>query len=197
MTTTRRVREALARFARADFLPPDQQGFGREDRALRIGYEQTNSQPSTVAAMLDLLEVAPGQRVLDVGSGSGWTTAVLGDLVGPEGEVHGVELVPELVRFGSENVAKYAMPWVRVHQASRGGLGLPELAPFDRILVSAAARTVPESLVQQLTADGLMVIPVSGRMATVRRSGSAAEPVVEHHGHYAFVPLIEPDDAAD
>lgn len=194
MTTSDRVREALTRVARADFLPPDQQGFGREDRALRIGYEQTNSQPSTVAAMLDLLEVAPGQRVLDVGSGSGWTTAVLGDLVGPEGEVHGVELVPELVRFGAANVAKYAMPWARVHQASGDELGLPELAPFDRILVSAAARGIPDALVRQLTGDGLMVIPVSGRMTTVRRVGASADAVVRHHGHYAFVPLIDPDD---
>jgi len=143
--------------------------------------------------MLTLLEVRPGDRVLDVGSGSGWTTALLGVLVGPTGEVHAVERVPELVTWGRENLATHPMSWTRIHQSSSHVLGLPELAPFDRILVSAQAHTLPSSLVEQLTIGGVMVVPVAGRMTVVRRT--SGEPTVVRHGMYSFVPLIEPDRA--
>ena len=188
--TVDRVRAAFERVRRADFLPPDQRGFAREDAAVPIGYGQTNSQPSTVRAMLELLEVAPGQRVLDVGCGSAWTTALLGELVGPDGEVVGVEIVPELVAFGRENLATYAMPWTTVQQAREGLLGAPERGPFDRVLVSAEATRVPEELLGQLVVGGRMVVPVRGRMTVVRRTDS--EPEVTHTGWYSFVPLIEP-----
>ena len=190
MSLRDRVREALETIRREDFLPPEQRGFAGQDRAIHIGYRQTNSQPSTVADMLCLLEVEPGQRVLDVGCGSGWTTALLGRLVGPSGKVFGVELVPELVSWGRENLAAYPMDWVSISQASAETLGLPDEAPFDRILVSAEARKLPDELVEQLRVGGIMVLPVAGRMTVVRRTDT--EPVVVHHGHYAFVPLIEP-----
>jgi len=187
-----RVREVMTEVHREDFLPAQQHGFGREDRALPIGHQQTNSQPSTVAAMLELLDVRPGHRVLDVGSGSGWTTAVLGKLVGPTGAVYGVEIVPELVEFGGANVAKYQMPWAEVHQAARDLLGMPDRAPFDRILVSAEASELPHALVDQLREGGVLVVPVAGRMTTVRRAPGGGPPRVAEHGHYAFVPLIRP-----
>ena len=184
------VRDAFARVHRVDFLPADQRGFAGQDAALRIGHGQTNSQPSTVRAMLELLDVHAGHRVLDVGCGSGWTTALLGTLVGPAGEVVGVEVVPELVTWGRENVARYAMPWTSVHQATEGVLGLPDLAPFDRILVSAEATRLPGPLVEQLVTGGLMVVPVVGRMTVVTRT--AGEPEVITKGWYSFVPLREP-----
>jgi protein-L-isoaspartate(D-aspartate) O-methyltransferase len=182
--------EAFARVHREDFLPADQRGFATEDTALPIGHGQTNSQPTTVRRMLELLGAGPGQRVLDVGCGSGWSTALLGDLVGRDGEVLGVEVVPELVAFGRQNVARYDMPWVSVTQAREGILGLPERAPFDRVLVSAEATRLPHELVDQLVVGGLMVVPVAGRMTVVRRG--AEEPEVRHEGWYSFVPLREP-----
>ncbi|HSE09707.1 MAG TPA: methyltransferase domain-containing protein [Nocardioidaceae bacterium] len=185
-----RLGEAFKRVRRRDFLPREQLGFADEDAALPIGFGQTNSQPSTVRAMLDLLEVEPGQRVLDVGCGSGWTTALLGDLVGPDGEVVGVEIVPELVAWGASNLAAYAMPWTRVIQAREGVLGFPESAPYDRILVSAEAKRVPKELYRQVGSGGLMVVPVSGKMTVVRRTAGAPE--VTHAGWYTFVPLVEP-----
>ena len=109
---------------------------------MAIGYGSTNSQPSTVRYMLELLDVGPGQRVLDVGSGSGWTTALLGELVGPSGTVIGVELVPELVEMARSNLADHR-PWVRIELARDDALGWPEAAPFDRILVSADGGRVP------------------------------------------------------
>ena len=95
-----RLRAAFDHVDRADFLPWGQRRFAATDAAIRIGHGQTNSQPSTVRDMLRLLDVGPGMRVLDVGCGSGWTTALLGDLVGPAGSVVGVEIVPALVSWG-------------------------------------------------------------------------------------------------
>jgi protein-L-isoaspartate(D-aspartate) O-methyltransferase len=190
MTPQERLRQAFRAIHREDFLPAGQRGFAGQDRAIQIGYRQTNSQPTTVANMLALLEVEPGQRVLDVGCGSGWSTALLGNLVGPTGEVCGVELVPELVAWGRDNLAAYPMRWVGISQAAEDTLGLPDRAPFDRILVSAEARSLPDVLVEQLRVGGLMVIPVAGRMTVVRRTDT--EPTVVQHGNYAFVPLIEP-----
>lgn len=186
-----RVRKAFDAVRREDFLPPDQRGFAGENRALGIGHRQTNSQPSTVADMLELLVVEPGHRVLDVGCGSGWTTALLAALVGPDGTVRGVELVPELVEQGRQNLSHYPMPWASISQARHDVLGLPSEAPFDRILVSAEAERLPHSLVEQLTVGGVMVVPVAGRMTEVRRT--EGEPVVVRHGYYSFVPLIAPE----
>jgi protein-L-isoaspartate(D-aspartate) O-methyltransferase len=190
MCRNARVGEAFERVDRADFLTVQQRGRAGEDAAVPIGYGQTNSQPSTVRAMLELLEVEPGHRVLDVGCGSGWTTALLGELVGPDGEVVGVEIVPELVAWGRENVAAYDLPWARVEQARAGVLGVPERAPYDRVLVSAEGTRLPVELIDQLAVGGLMVVPVKSRMTVVRRT--AEEPEVRHEGWYSFVPLIEP-----
>jgi protein-L-isoaspartate(D-aspartate) O-methyltransferase len=190
MTDPDRVRRAFDAVRREDFLPPGQRRFAGQDRAIQIGYHQTNSQPTTVANMLNLLEVECGDRVLDVGCGSGWTTALLGSLVGPTGEVCGVELVPELVAWGRQNLAAYPMQWVSITEAVDDVLGLPAQAPFDRILVSAQARSLPSELVDQLRVGGVMVIPVAGLMTVVRRTDG--EPSVVQHGSYSFVPLIEP-----
>ena len=184
----RRIRAAFEAVRREDFLPEEQKANALLDRALPIGHNQTNSQPRTVLNMLHLLGAGEGQRVLDVGSGSGWTTALLGHLVGPSGHVLGVELVPELVAWSRENLEGYAMPWVTVLQAREGELGLPDEAPFDRILVSAEAGELPKTLVDQLAYGGLMVVPVAGRMLSVERR-SATDVVQHRHGHYSFVPL--------
>jgi protein-L-isoaspartate(D-aspartate) O-methyltransferase len=125
--------------------------------------------------------------VLDVGSGSGWTTALLAHLVGPDGEVLGVELEPSLVTFGQHNLAATGQPWARIVQASPGVLGVPDRAPYDRILVSAEPDALPQQLVDQLGDGGRMVIPVRGTMTLVTRDGEDTH--VTHHGYYRFVPL--------
>ncbi|QBF48005.1 methyltransferase domain-containing protein [Janibacter limosus] len=174
---------------RTRFLPLELRSEAGEDAPVPIGHEQTNSQPSTVAAMLRLLDVRPGHRVLDVGSGSGWTSAVLGELVGPAGRVIGVERVPELVDRSRRALAEAPRPWVEVRQAQGDVLGMPELAPFDRILVSAAPTALPQALVDQLIEGGVMVIPVTGEMLRVTRGPDGAQ--TTRHGPYSFVPLVE------
>ncbi len=186
------VARAFAAMPRTGFLPEPERGKADHDGPLPIGHGQTNSQPRTVADMLRLLEVRPAQRVLDVGAGSGWTTALLATLVGPAGAVIGVERVPELLAFGTANLAATQQPWARIEQALDDAFGWPEEAPYDRILVSAEATTLPRALVEQLVADdtspGRLVIPVAGEMLLVERRAEAER--VTRHGRYRFVPLL-------
>lgn len=188
MPDTRRqqlICEAMRVQDRRRFLPAEVAGDHDRDRPLPIGYGQTNSQPSTVAGMLDLLEPFPGMRVLDVGSGSGWTSAILGELGGPDSRVFAVERIPELVQ---RSRAAITQPWVSVYAADPEVLGLPHLAPFDRILVSAMADEIPTPLVDQLGGAGILVAPWGGVMHRVRRDGESIE--ITDHGGYTFVPLI-------
>ena len=181
------VGAAFAAHPRTGFLPPELRDQAAHDGPLPIGHGQTNSQPRTVANMLRLLDVAPGMRVLDVGAGSGWSTALLAHLVGPSGHVLGVELVPELARWGAGNLAATQQPWASIVAATPGVLGLPAQAPFDRILVSAEPATLPPALVEQLKDGGVMVIPVAGEMLRVVRRGARTD--ITRHGGYRFVPL--------
>jgi protein-L-isoaspartate(D-aspartate) O-methyltransferase len=179
------VSMAFAATPRRDFLPRGVRRRAAYDGPLAIAAGQTNSQPRTVDDMLRLLDVRPGQRILDVGAGSGWTTALLAHLVGPTGVVVGVELEPSLVSFGGDNLARTRRPWASIRLATPGVLGEPDGAPYDRILVSAMADSLPSSLVDQLADDGVLVIPVAGTMLRVTNPGA----VVTEHGHYRFVPL--------
>jgi len=181
------VGAAMASLDRRAFLSPDQHPDAPSDRPLPIGLGQTCSQPSTVAAMLRLLDVPSGARVLDVGAGSGWTTALLARLVGPRGSVVGVELEPELAARAAAAVAACGTPWARVVTAQPGVLGRPDGVPYDRILCSAAPEHLPEELVHQLADGGRLVIPVAGTMRLVERHG--ARTVTSAHGEYRFVPL--------
>jgi protein-L-isoaspartate(D-aspartate) O-methyltransferase len=181
------VDEAFTACPREDFLRPRDRKRSMYDGPIEIGCCQTNSQPRTVAAMLRLLDVHRGQRILDVGSGSGWTAALLAQLTGPTGRVLGVELEPDLVDFGNRNLVRHRLPWAGIYEAAPGVLGLPSAAPFHRILVSAMAKVIPEELVEQLHTGGVMVIPVAGTMQRVASSMRGAQ--VTRHGSYRFVPL--------
>lgn len=184
-----RVERAMRAVPRVDFLPDSVKGRAEIDAPLPIGQEQTNSQPSTVKFMLELLDPQPGHRVLDVGAGSGWTTALLAHLVEADGQVIGIERQKRLITSARRAIAKHADERARIVPARKGVLGLPEEAPFDRILVSAEARRMPESLIDQLAEGGIMVVPVNGVMCKVVREGDEAR--LSQHGLFRFVPLIE------
>ncbi len=175
---------------RRGFLPRAQRHVADADRPLPIGHEQTCSQPSTVVAMLRLLQVHRGATVLDVGSGSGWTTALLAHLVGPTGEVLGVELVPEIAAWGAANLARQATPWAQVVPATSGTLGSPREGGWQRILVSASPDELPGELVDQIAPGGRMVIPVRHAMLLVERTADGTVRTTEH-GTYSFVPLVQ------
>lgn len=185
---TESVEKAFRLIDRADFVSAEYKDDSYGDFPLPIGYGQTISQPYTVAFMLELLAPSEGERVLDVGSGSGWTTALLAQIVGERGEVFGIETIPELVLFGSKNLVKYAFEHARIVQAGKE-IGLPGKGPFDKILVSAAAEFVPQKLVQQLHIGGVMVIPVQSAICKITRVSKDKTDVERYEG-FAFVPLI-------
>ncbi len=184
-----RIGEVMQAVPRRGFLPPEQQSSADLDAALAIGHGSTCSQPSTVVRLLQLLDPRPGQRVLDVGSGSGWTTAMLAALVDPDGSVVGTEIEPALVERGRANLTAHDVRCAVIEQAVDGVLGWPAQAPYDRILVSAAAPSLPPSLLDQLADGGRLVMPVAGRLVTAVRSGTDVRTTQE--GWYRFVPLRE------
>jgi len=156
---------------------------------LPIGYGQTISQPSTVRLMLDWLDVKSGDKVLDLGSGSGWTAALLSMLAGSEGKVYAVERIPELLRFGEANCSRVGVRNISFHLAPTSGYGLKEFAPYDRILVSASAHDIPEELLGQLASGGKMVIPVENSVMEVFRDATGSYTYHDHPG-FVFVPLV-------
>lgn len=179
---------AFAKIDRRNFLPAAVQDLAGADSPVPIGYGQTNSQPTTVELMLEWLDVQPGNKVLDVGSGSGWTTCLISYLTGSKGWVYAVELIPELVEIGRENAERLSIKNASFHQAE-SIFGLPEYAPFDRILVSASADKLPQELVEQLKPKGKMVIPVQHSVLEISKDSKNRIEVIEHPG-FVFVPLL-------
>jgi len=179
--------DAFRNIDRADFVYDRKVRDIYADYPLQIGYKQTISQPTTVAMMLEMLWAHKGHKVLDIGSGSGWTTALLSFIVGDRGCVTGVERVEELVKMGANNLKKYGFENSKIIQA-KDELGLRG-EKFDRILVSAAAHSFPKELALQLNPNGKLVIPVGNSIYEVRKKDDKELEVVEHYG-FTFVPLI-------
>lgn len=162
---TQRTIEAFLANDRRNFVPPGESADAYADAPLPIPKGQTISQPYTVAFMMELLAPQPGQKILDVGFGSGWTTAILASIIGPQGKVYGLEIVPELFEFGKNNVENAGRDNVELFLQS-GWDGLPEHAPFDRILVSATADQEPKKLKAQLAVGGRLVVPIGTPYST-------------------------------
>lgn len=172
---------------RKDFVTEEEKGAAYGDYPLPIGFGQTISQPYTVAFMLELLGAGEGDRVLDIGSGSGWTTALLACVVGRSGSVTGLERIEELVRFGNRNLAKYDLSQAEIRLAGPE-LGVPGKA-LDRILVSASAAHFPKELIRQLAPGGVLVIPVGNSIFRVEKSADG-EVVYDEYPGFVFVPLV-------
>lgn len=150
------VARAMARVPRHEFVPSEYRHRSYDNNPLPIGMGQTISQPTIVALMTDLLAVAAGDTVLEVGTGSGYQAAVLSQVVS---RVYSVEIVPELAQSAKKRLARLGYDNVVVHEGD-GYMGLPEAAPFDGIIVTAAAAEVPGPLLEQLKPGGRLVIPV-------------------------------------
>ena len=186
---TPRIIEAFKRVDRALFVPQDLRPYVYEDRPLPIGEGQTISQPSTVAFMLELLQPIEGEEILDIGSGSGWTTALLCSIIGKSSKVIGLERIDELVRFGKTNLSKLFGNKNNCTIEKAGEfLGIPS-KQFDVILVSAAANHLPHELVDQLKVGGRLVIPVNNSIYLIEKLDHNKIKKQEFFG-FSFVPLI-------
>lgn len=185
---TRRIIDAFRKIDRKDFVLPQYLSEAYGDYPLPIGFGQTISQPATVAIMLELLAPQRGDKILDVGSGSGWTTALLAHIVGLKGKVWGVEIIPGLIAFGKDNLSKYPLPWAKIAPANKN-LGLPSSAPFDKILVSASAKELPEELILQLKKGGTMVLPILDTLYRIHKLSDEKIEIRAFPG-FSFVPLV-------
>jgi protein-L-isoaspartate(D-aspartate) O-methyltransferase len=183
-----RVLAAMARVPRELFVPETVRAYAYEDGALPIGHGQTISQPFMVATICELLELRGDERVLDVGSGSGYQAAVLAELAR---EVVTVERIPELAARAGDALAAAGYGRVEV-LVGDGSLGAPDRAPFDAIAVAAAAPAVPETLYGQLALGGRLVLPLGSRggQDLVRVVRTEAGPVEEASLACRFVPLV-------
>ncbi|MFN3346640.1 MAG: protein-L-isoaspartate(D-aspartate) O-methyltransferase [Candidatus Bipolaricaulaceae bacterium] len=186
--TDERVLAAMEKVPRHLFVPPEHLALAYEDRPLPIGLGQTISQPYIVALSTQALALSAADRVLEIGTGSGYQTAILAELAQ---EVFTVERIPALSQEAEERLRRLGYQNVRFRVAD-GTKGWPEEAPFAKILVTAAAPRVPPSLLAQLEEGGRMVIPVGGRfdqdLWLVRKQGG--KPVYEYLCPVSFVPLI-------
>jgi protein-L-isoaspartate(D-aspartate) O-methyltransferase len=184
----RRVLDAMARVPREAFVFESDRRRAYLDMPLRIGFGQTISQPYMVAIMCQTADVHEGDRVLDIGTGSGYQAAVLAEL---GADVHTIERIPELAERADERLRTAGYESVDVHVGD-GSLGLPEHAPYEVIIVAAAAPDMPESLYDQLVPGGRLVIPVGGplgqRLEVIVRSPEG--PAITRSVPCRFVPLV-------
>jgi protein-L-isoaspartate(D-aspartate) O-methyltransferase len=184
----KRVVEAMKHVPREAFVSPEQYHSAYDDRPLGIGFGQTISQPFIVALMVQALELRGSEKVLELGTGSGYEAAILAELAQ---KVVTIEYIPELAESAKQVLDKLGYSNIEVHVAGKT-LGWPEGAPYDAIIVSAGAPTVPKVLLEQLTRDGRLVIPVGSRWQqdllkiTKLRKGNR----IENLGGCYFVPLI-------
>jgi len=183
--------DAFEKVDRKDFVPEELKDKAYLNTPLPIGYGQTISQPLTVAFMLELFQPEKGNRVLEIGSGSGWQTALLAHIVSGEGKVFAAELIPELMAFGRKNVAKYGFiknKTVEFHSLN-ATKGMPEEAPFDRIISAASGQELPAAWKEQLKIGGRIVAPVKDAIhLLIKKSETEFEEKV--YPGFAFVPLI-------
>jgi protein-L-isoaspartate(D-aspartate) O-methyltransferase len=183
-----RVLEAMNQIPRHEFMPEEFRSQSYEDKPIPIGEGQTISQPFIVAAMIEAMELKGNEKVLEVGAGSGYAAAVLSRLAAI---VYTVESRSNLATAAQERLARLGFANVAVHTGD-GSVGLPEAAPFDAILVAAAAPLVPQPLIEQLAEGGRMVVPVgdeqSQELVLVKKSNDEIHSRTLHY--CAFVPLI-------
>ena len=188
--TDNKVESAIKQVPRHFFVPDSLQDRAYENGPLPIMNGQTISQPSVVARMTEWLDVKPGQKILEIGSGSGWQCAILAKLVG-DGQIFTVERHENLSNFARKNLEKSAIKNAQIINGD-GRLGLPNKSPFDRIIITAACKEVPKTLLDQLAIDGMLIAPVGENIQSLILLRKTAKGIVEVKSQegYVFVPLV-------
>lgn len=194
------VINAMRALPRSNFLPENMQPYASEDTPLPIGFGQTASAPHMVSIMNEALQLEIGHNVLEVGAGSGWHAATIAEIIAPHeaprpnwGHVYTVEIVKDLADFARKTIMKAGYGDRVTIVSGDGSMGYAEKAPYDRILVTAAAPSIPEPLLEQLKPTGIMLIPVGSaslfQNLVKTTKGSNGKIKEENLGGVAFVPL--------
>tara|TARA_Y100000296_G_scaffold45435_1_gene52021 strand:+ start:3796 stop:4413 length:618 start_codon:yes stop_codon:yes gene_type:complete len=188
---SKEILQVFSKVKREDFIPDKIKEYAYEDISLPIGDSQTISQPYTIAMMFSLLELKKGQKILEIGSGCGYVLALLSEIVGKKGEIYGVEIIKELAEKSKRNLKEYKN--IKVYNKN-GRFGLKEKVLFDRILISARSREIPEKLVSQLKNNGIIVAPLGNSyvqsLTSFKKIKGKLKLKKEIQG-FVFVPLVE------
>jgi protein-L-isoaspartate(D-aspartate) O-methyltransferase len=184
------IESAFRNIPRHEFIPSSELDRAYYNEPLPIMKNQTISQPGVVSRMSEWLDVKDGQNILEIGSGSGWQTAILSYLVGT-GTVYSIEIHPELEKFARKNLEKFCLDNVNVILGD-GSLGYPEAAPYDRIIITAACTEIPLPLLDQLSNDGLIIAPVGDASQSLVLLKKTSKGIIEvkNESNYVFVPLL-------
>ncbi len=189
----KRVIEAFEKIDRKDFLPDEVKHKSEFDMPIHIMDGQTASQPSLIAYMLQELDIKPGDKVLEIGAGSGFVTALLSYLVGKNGKVYAIEINPRLYEFAKKNLKKYPFTKNVELILGSGYFGYDKAKPYDKIYVGASPPEIPKELIDQLKVGGICVIPVGvfdqKLVKIIKRNDDKIEifPLMD----VAFVPLVK------
>lgn len=188
--TDERVESALRKIPRHEFVPESELDYAYDNEPLSLMKNQTISQPGVVTRMTEWLNVKNGQNILEIGTGSGWQSAILSYLVGT-GTVYSIERHSELVKFAQENLKKLNIDNVHVILGD-GTLGYSQASPFDRIIITAACTEIPLSLIEQLSENGLIIAPVgdSSQSLVLLQKTSKGMVEIKKQSKYVFVPLV-------
>lgn len=187
--------DAFKSVDRALFVPDEFKSQAYENRPLPIGFEQTISQPLTVAFMLELLQPQPGSKILDIGAGSGWQSALLANLVGETGNIIAVERIAELKTIAEENIKKLPELSNRISLVlADGSQGYEPEAPYNRIIAAAAGDEIPEEWKSQLKTGGTIVAPVGQSIVVINKLTPEKFERREYFG-FSFVPLVKDDQS--
>jgi protein-L-isoaspartate(D-aspartate) O-methyltransferase len=187
---TKEVEKAFLDVKREDFLPENKKKYAYIDTPLEIGNGQTISAPHMVAIMVEGLDIKKGQKILEIGAGSGYHAAIVSRLIGDSGHVYSIERYPTLVENAKKNIEKSKIENVTIINGD-GSEGLEKYAPYDRIYVTCAAPDIPQPLIDQLKDNGKLMIPV-GRMLSQLILIEKNEGKIKRKnlGGCAFVPLV-------
>jgi len=186
----RKIELAIRKNPRHEFVPLSYKEEAYEDKPISIIKNQTISQPSVVSRMTEWLDIKEGQKILEIGTGSGWQTAILAYLVG-NGKIYSLERHVELAEFAKKNLDKLGISNVKVILKD-GSFGLQEESPFDRIIITAACKKIPDTLIEQLSIGGLLIAPVGGypqSLVLLKKTNQGIFEIKNQPG-YVFVPLL-------
>lgn len=186
------VIEAFLNVPRENFVPDELKDYSYSDTPLRIAKEQTISAPHMVGMMLELLELKKGEKVLEVGAGSGYHAAMAAYMIGDDGHVYTIEYIKELAHIAEENIKSTGLDSRITVIHGDGSKGLEEHAPYDKIMVACGAPGIPRPLIDQLKEGGIMILPVGGGyyQDLVRVIKDQGKITKEKHGGCAFVPMV-------